>query len=176
MLAGPVLTRPGLALGLSRVAAIAFVCVAVFSAWAWAQQQPPGTEAQAEPRNQPQGKPTEQPSPEAETAPPSERQPEAESSPTPDPPKAEAAPKDEPTTRPAPEAKPKAKVQPSPKAKPRKKRGRTPPFKMDPNAKWACDKMTATHEPVWRGDKKLAFSFEIRNEGTADLKIKAKGG
>lgn len=146
MLARPVPTRLGSALGLSMVSGVAFVCVAVFTAWAWAQQPPP----------------------EAETPSPSERQAEAKPAPTTDPPRAEAAPEAEPTTQPAPKAKAKAK--------PEKKRGRTPPFKMDPNAKWACDKMTAAHEPVWRGDKNLTFWFEIRNEGTADLKIKAKGG
>jgi hypothetical protein len=128
------------------VSGVAFVCVAVFTAWAWAQQPPP----------------------EAETTPPSEHQAEAGPSPTTDPPRAEATPEDEPTTQPAPEAKPKAE--------PKKKRGKTPPFKMDPNAKWACGNVTSVHQPVWRGDKKLSFSFEIRNEGTADLKIKAKGG
>ncbi len=49
-------------------------------------------------------------------------------------------------------------------------------FKMDPNAKWACANSTVTLEPVWRGDKKLTFEFDILNEGTADLKIKARGG
>jgi len=49
-------------------------------------------------------------------------------------------------------------------------------FAPDPNAKWACEAPTQTEKPVWRGDKKLTFTFHIRNEGTADLRIRAKGG
>ena len=49
-------------------------------------------------------------------------------------------------------------------------------FTMNPDAKWACDKQEVALEPVWRGDQQLTFGFDIRNEGTADLKIKAKGG
>ena len=49
-------------------------------------------------------------------------------------------------------------------------------FEMDPAAKWACDKTSVTLEPTWRGAKNLTFNFDIRNEGTADLKIKARGG
>ena len=47
---------------------------------------------------------------------------------------------------------------------------------MDPNAKWVCEQPLAVAEPVWRGDKAVTFNFNIRNEGTADLKIKARGG
>ncbi|MFQ5495600.1 MAG: hypothetical protein ACE5EX_09495 [Phycisphaerae bacterium] len=57
-----------------------------------------------------------------------------------------------------------------------RKRKRANPFTMDPNAKWVCDRNTIALDPVWRGAKSLSFTFEIRNEGTADLKIKAKGG
>ena len=46
----------------------------------------------------------------------------------------------------------------------------------DPNAKWACDKTEVALPPVWRGANDLTFSFDIRNEGTADLHIRAKGG
>ncbi len=42
--------------------------------------------------------------------------------------------------------------------------------------KWACDQQTVAVDPVWRGKSSLTFPFEIRNEGTADLKINAKGG
>ncbi len=49
-------------------------------------------------------------------------------------------------------------------------------FTMDPGAKWACDQQTVSAEPVWRGQKDLTFTFDIRNEGTADLLIRAKGG
>lgn len=45
-----------------------------------------------------------------------------------------------------------------------------------PRPKWACDQQTVTAEPVWRGERSLTFAFNIRNEGTADLNIKASGG
>ena len=45
-----------------------------------------------------------------------------------------------------------------------------------PRPKWACDQQTVTAKPVWRGEKNLTFPFKIRNEGTADLQIKAAGG
>lgn len=46
----------------------------------------------------------------------------------------------------------------------------------DPNAKWVCDKPVVIADPVWRGQKALTFNFDIRNEGTADLKFNARGG
>lgn len=49
-------------------------------------------------------------------------------------------------------------------------------FPMNPGAKWACDRQTVTADPVWRGQGEVAFTFHIRNEGTADLQIRAKGG
>jgi hypothetical protein len=49
-------------------------------------------------------------------------------------------------------------------------------FEPDPNAKWACDERTATVEPFWPSEGNPTFRFQIRNEGTADLKIRAKGG
>ena len=49
-------------------------------------------------------------------------------------------------------------------------------FKMNPKAKWACDKQTVTQGPTWRGAKSLTFEFDIRNDGTEDLRILAKGG
>lgn len=56
-------------------------------------------------------------------------------------------------------------------------RGRGPVrFEMNPDAKWVCDQPVVTREPVWRGDKDLTFTFHIRNAGTADLHIKARGG
>ena len=45
----------------------------------------------------------------------------------------------------------------------------------DENARWACDITTVNLEPVWSGAQ-ITFGFDIRNEGTAPLKIKAKGG
>ncbi|UCF33628.1 MAG: hypothetical protein JSV78_14975 [Phycisphaerales bacterium] len=59
----------------------------------------------------------------------------------------------------------------------RSKRGRASAgFQMDPNTKWACDKTVVELEPVWRGEDRLTFAFDIRNEGTADLRFRAKGG
>lgn len=49
-------------------------------------------------------------------------------------------------------------------------------FEPDPNAKWACDKPTVEVEPVWRGNKSLTFAFDIKNNGTADLKYRPRGG
>jgi len=77
----------------------------------------------------------------------------------------------------------KPKVNPDRKAKAgaarpaaAKKRKSKPKFQMNPDAKWACDQQTALLEPVWRGQKSLTFPFLIRNDGTADLRIRAKGG
>ena len=77
-----------------------------------------------------------------------------------------------PTTQPVPKAKPKRKTKP----RPRKRAPKKAQYKPDPNAKWACDQMTVELPPVWRGKKKLTFSFDIRNEGTANLRIGARGG
>lgn len=63
------------------------------------------------------------------------------------------------------------KGKPSPRG-----RGKAPVMQMNPDAKWACDKTTVTKEPVWRGPKGVSFEFDIRNEGTAPLQIRAKGG
>jgi len=56
-----------------------------------------------------------------------------------------------------------------------KKRGAKTDLTPNPNAKWACDQKTVVLDPVWQG-KKLNFTFKIRNEGTADLRMKARGG
>lgn len=84
--------------------------------------------------------------------------------------KPDAAPKQSPKDAPG--------AKPAPKARPGRGRGSRggAGFAMNPDAKWACDKQTMTLEPVWRGDKPVTFSFDIRNEGTANLKIKARGG
>ncbi len=74
-----------------------------------------------------------------------------------------------------PKAKLKAKAQASRRAA-AKKRKRSTSFTMNPDAKWACDLQTVKLEPVWRGDQTLTFTFFVRNEGTADLQIKARGG
>jgi hypothetical protein len=62
---------------------------------------------------------------------------------------------------------------------PAPQRARTPrsEYPPDPNAKWACDKTEVVLDPIWRkANATLSFDFTIRNEGTADLKINAKGG
>jgi len=47
----------------------------------------------------------------------------------------------------------------------------------NPNAKFACDELTVSAPPVWRSPTgSVDFEFNIRNEGTADLQIRAKGG
>ena len=40
---------------------------------------------------------------------------------------------------------------------------------------WACSEQTIQTEPVWAGQP-VSCTFTIRNEGTTNLKIKAKGG
>lgn len=70
----------------------------------------------------------------------------------------------------------KAKADAARRAAAKKKRKAKAKFVMNPDAKWACDNQTSTLEPVWRGEKTLTFQFSIRNEGTADLLIRAKGG
>lgn len=79
------------------------------------------------------------------------------------------------------QAKAKARAERAAKAKAnraaatKKKKGK-PKLEMNPDAKWACEQQTATLEPVWRSEETLVFPFSIRNEGTADLQIRAKGG
>lgn len=40
---------------------------------------------------------------------------------------------------------------------------------------WSCPEATVTVEPVWYGQQ-IECPFTIRNEGTANLTIKARGG
>ncbi|MCP4593608.1 MAG: hypothetical protein GY842_22965 [bacterium] len=56
----------------------------------------------------------------------------------------------------------------------KKRRGKLS-MEPDPNAAWECEAPTVTLEPVWQG-KSMVFEFNIRNTGTADLHIRAKGG
>lgn len=56
-----------------------------------------------------------------------------------------------------------------------RRKGRQP-MVMDKNAKWVCENTTITLEPIWRSTKAIECSFDIRNDGTAPLHIKAKGG
>jgi len=104
---------------------------------------------------------------------------------------------DPPTTQPAPtptkEATAPKKDEPAPKpvtpgparepagqtVRPAVQGAQTPrsEYPPDPNVKWACDKTEVVLDPVWRqANATLSFDFTIRNEGTADLKINAKGG
>lgn len=62
------------------------------------------------------------------------------------------------------------------RAKQRPARKKPGALEMNPNAKWSCANTTITLEPVWRGAKELTFPFKIRNVGTEDLRIKARGG
>jgi hypothetical protein len=49
-------------------------------------------------------------------------------------------------------------------------------LEMTENAKFVCDKPTQSHPPVWRGDEQLSWTFQLRNNGTEPLDIRAKGG
>ena len=165
-------------IGWSRRTWAAVLGVALLAGCAWAQQSPPASK----PKDATKEKPAQ-----AEAIP---------SSPSQNP--SRATPKGGPATegmRPAgsvPSVAPRETPPPSGKAKEVKpdkpskparkgtarpgKRHSAQTLKPDPNAKWACEAPTQTQKPVWRGDKKLTFTFHIRNEGTADLQIKAKGG
>lgn len=157
-------------IGWSRRTWAAVLGVVLLAGCAWAQQSPPASE----PKDATKEKP-------AQATP---------SSPSQNP--ARAVPKGRPMTegvRPAgsvPSVAPRKTPPPGGKTKPDKparkgtahpsKRRSAQTLKPDPNAKWACEAPAQTQKPVWRGDKKLTFTFHIRNEGTADLQIKAKGG
>ncbi|MHC4064297.1 MAG: hypothetical protein ACYSUI_07330 [Planctomycetota bacterium] len=45
-----------------------------------------------------------------------------------------------------------------------------PPTATGPQPRWVCTNQTVTLDPVWRGQP-LDYNFQIRNEGTADLRI-----
>jgi len=47
--------------------------------------------------------------------------------------------------------------------------------KKDSKARWVCEKPTVTLEPVWSGQP-LVCDFVLRNDGTENLTIKARGG
>ncbi len=80
-----------------------------------------------------------------------------------------------PKVKPDPKARAKAKANAARKAAAKKRKAKSR-FKLNPDAKWFCEQQTATLEPVWRGESTLTFPFLIRNDGTADLRIRAKGG
>lgn len=56
-----------------------------------------------------------------------------------------------------------------------KKKGAHLPIVPNPDAKWSCDKKTVDVGDVW-ADNSMEFVFTIKNEGTADLRFKARGG
>ena len=41
--------------------------------------------------------------------------------------------------------------------------------------RWVCDQPMVTIDPVWRGEP-MVFNFTFRNEGSANLQVKLKGG
>lgn len=45
----------------------------------------------------------------------------------------------------------------------------------NPNAKYSCPESVVELPPVWSGEP-LIFTFKIKNTGTEDLHIRAKGG
>ena len=49
------------------------------------------------------------------------------------------------------------------------------PSPTGPHPRFVCKQQDITADPVWQGEK-LDFTFEIRNEGEADLQIKIRGG
>lgn len=65
-------------------------------------------------------------------------------------------------------------VKEAPAGKPVRIGGNAPP-KSDAGAKWVCPETTVTIPPIWRGEQ-IECPFMIRNEGTAKLEIKARGG
>lgn len=95
-----------------------------------------------------------------------------------------AEPKDEPgksavAQKPAPKkTAPKLRVSPPPKPGCGSEESGTvvPSAPTDGTApKWSCEKTTVTIEPVWQG-KQIECPFILKNEGDADLHIKASGG
>ena len=44
-----------------------------------------------------------------------------------------------------------------------------------PQPRWVCNESVRTIDPLWNGER-IECAFMIRNEGEADLNIKAKGG
>ncbi len=147
---------------LRRPAWVAVLCLALGASYALAQTNPQGSEPK--PKDAPKATPKTEPGAKPETTPKAE--PEAKPEVTP-----KAAPKPKRKARPKPAAKGKAKAKGG-CGKDKRKDGS---LGQDPNASWVCEQQTVTLDPVWQG-KKLVFAFEIRNEGTADRKINARGG
>ena len=174
--------------GLLRGARLSLVCVGVLVGFAVAQQPPAGAEPKDTAKDKPQATKDTQvtPGPSAKTEPAGKVKPK---------PKHPVKYKPRSASKYLPGAAPKqraaSEVKPGPddartfKPGAQAKRSRIPTpqrktkgvkFEMNPDAKWVCDKPTSAVDPIWRGQAKLTFNFDIRNEGTADLRFRAKGG
>ncbi len=153
-----------------RFASIFLLCIAISSSPASGWWPSPETAADAPPQTEPADKP--------KTVAPPKQDPKAADKPkTLDKSKVgeKLQPKVGPKVRPKVTLDRKGKADAARLAAAKKRRSKRS-FEMNPDAKWACDQQTATLEPVWRGKKTLTFPFLIRNDGTADLRIRAKGG
>ena len=159
-----------------RFAGIFLLGLAIASGSASGWWPSPQTAADETPQTEPADKPKT-------TAPPKQDPKNADKPKTLD--KSKDSPKDasKPGEKLRPEVKPKVKPDPKARAKANaarraaaKKRKAKSRLKLNPDAKWFCEQQTATLEPVWRGESTLTFPFLIRNDGTADLRIRAKGG
>lgn len=151
-----------------RFASIFLLCIAISSSPASGWWPSPETAADAPPQSEPVDKPKT-------VAPPTQDPKSADKPKTLDKSKAgeKLQPKIQPNLKPDRKGKGKGSAVSAAGQKKRKSKRK---FEMNPNAKWACDQQTATLKPVWRGEKTLTFPFSIRNDGTADLRIRAKGG
>ena len=149
-----------------RIAGICLLVVAISSSRASAWRPSPQTAPDAPSQTKPADKP--------KTVAPPKQDPKAADKPkTLD--KSKAAEKLQPRVKSKVNADRKRKANAARRAAAKKRKSKRK-FQMNPDAKWACDQQTATLEPVWRGETTLTFPFLIRNEGTADLRIRAKGG
>ncbi len=149
-----------------RLAGICLLGVAISSSRASAWWPSPQTAPDAPPQTEPADKP--------KTVAPPKQDPKAADKPkTLD--TSKAGEKLQPNVKPKVNPDRKSKTGAAGRAAAKKRRSKRK-FQMNPDAKWACDQQTAALEPVWRGEKTLTFPFLIRNEGTADLQIRAKGG
>ena len=187
--------RHGLGSRLMSLVGVGLLCLAVFTGYALAQSEPPGPEPQDGADATPPTGAEEKPKATPEAEPPAE----PEATPPAEPPSTPEAERRRDLTRqrdhisnvrPRATRRPRAEVRGKDTDKtgtsgkvdrqrrrpPTRKQKPKPRFEMDPNAKWVCDEPTVSVDSVWRGDKKLTFNFHIRNEGTADLRMKARGG
>jgi hypothetical protein len=188
-------------MGWLGLAGLSFICLAMSTSFAMAQEQPPKQDEKADAdskatppkgaEDKPEAAPAEKTATEdkPEVAPAEKPEKKAEAATEPEPLIAgETAPgvgttarqsrapsgADRVTTSPGLKAGKSRNFQPRPRGTSRSSKKAS--FKTDPNAKWVCENTVVSVDPVWRGNKKLTFDFQIRNDGTADLRMKAKGG